>query len=234
MATFTMELRDAIESLGGNIGLDDYPIFDEGYRTPLNTKITNHFRFREIGVETPNMFAFYMRQTMHEIMPPMNELYKSAQFQFDPLSTIRMETLSHGSQDTADERVSHAGQESATDAKSRAVSSETPQVALSGHGDYATGLTDSTSDGSSTTTTDGTDKGTGSARQESATLTSGRTLSASSLLMEYRNTIINIDMMIIDQLNPLFMGIWNNGDDLHPMYSRIPYGYNNILYPFTY
>ena len=234
MATFTMELRDVIDSLNGNIGLDDYPIFDEGYRRPLNTKIGNHFRFREIGVETPNMFAFYLRQMMHEIMPPMNELYRSAQLEFDPLSTMRLETLAHGSQDTTDERTNHTGQESTTDARSRAVASETPQVALSGQGDYATQMTDSSSDGSSNTTTDGTDKGTGSATHESATLVNGRTQSASSLLMEYRNTIINIDMMIIDQLNPLFMGIWNNGDDLHPMYSRIPYGYNNVLYPFTY
>lgn len=32
--------------------------------------------------------------------------------------------------------------------------------------------------------------------------------SYSELLMEYRNTLINIDMMIIDELADLFMGVW--------------------------
>ena len=34
------------------------------------------------------------------------------------------------------------------------------------------------------------------------------TQSYSSMILEFRNTLLNIDMMIIDELESLFMGIW--------------------------
>lgn len=59
------------------IGLDDYPIFDEGYRTELNTKIIRHYYTREIGAETVGRFRIFVRDAMHLIMPYYNQLYQS-------------------------------------------------------------------------------------------------------------------------------------------------------------
>ena len=50
------------------IGLSTYPIFDEEYRTQLNNKIIDHFYFREIGMETVDNFAWFLRRKMNEIM----------------------------------------------------------------------------------------------------------------------------------------------------------------------
>ena len=57
------------------LGLSEYPIFDEDYRSALNDKIIDHFYFREIGFETAAQFQWYMRRTMNEIMPKYNMLY---------------------------------------------------------------------------------------------------------------------------------------------------------------
>ena len=57
MATFTATLQE-LQELGWDIESDalmDYPIHDEGYRTPLNRKILDHYRFQEIGQETPGV-----------------------------------------------------------------------------------------------------------------------------------------------------------------------------------
>lgn len=67
------------------LGLDSFPIFDESYRYTLTDKIINHYYVREIGFETVALFAWYMRQTMWEIMPYYNKLYEAIEMVTDPL-----------------------------------------------------------------------------------------------------------------------------------------------------
>ena len=87
MSKYTTELRYLIES-GFDIGLKDYPIFDENYREPLNRKIINHYYFREIGMETAELFKRYLNNTMREIMPYYNQLYKSELLEFNPFYNV--------------------------------------------------------------------------------------------------------------------------------------------------
>ena len=51
MSTYTTQLRYIVES-GYDLGLKNYPIFDEGYREVLNNKIIEHYYFREIGLDS--------------------------------------------------------------------------------------------------------------------------------------------------------------------------------------
>lgn len=46
MSRYTIELRYLIEG-NYDLGLKDYPIFDESYREQLNNKIIQHYYFRE-------------------------------------------------------------------------------------------------------------------------------------------------------------------------------------------
>lgn len=87
MSKYTTELRYLIEN-NFDLGLDDYPIFDENYREPLNQKIINHYYFREIGMETAELFKRYLNQTMREIMPYYNQLYKSELLEFNPFYNV--------------------------------------------------------------------------------------------------------------------------------------------------
>lgn len=87
MSKYTTELRYLIES-NFDLGLKDYPIFDESYRQLLNEKIINHYYFREIGMETAELFKRYLNQTMREIMPYYNQLYKSELLEFNPFYNV--------------------------------------------------------------------------------------------------------------------------------------------------
>lgn len=87
MSKYTTELRYLIEN-NFDIGLKDYPIFDENYREPLNRKIINHYYFREIGMETAELFKRYLNNTMKEIMPYYNQLYKSELLEFNPFYNV--------------------------------------------------------------------------------------------------------------------------------------------------
>lgn len=86
MSKYTIELGSLLQR-GYELPLKNYPIFSEDYRETLNNKIIEHFYFREIGCETPDRFAFYLRRKLNEIMPYYNQLYTSELLQYNPLYT---------------------------------------------------------------------------------------------------------------------------------------------------
>ena len=84
MSKYTTELRFLLES-GYDLGLTEYPIFDENYRNGLNQKILDHYRFREIGAETPARFRHYLNARLNEIMPLYNQMYHSQLLTYNPM-----------------------------------------------------------------------------------------------------------------------------------------------------
>jgi hypothetical protein len=213
MATFTIRLCDLIDE-GFPIGLTttDYPIFDEEYRPLLNQRITDHYALYEIGTETPAMFRFALNRRMREIMRYYNQLYLSEKIVFDPLSTMDYTdtTDAANTQNTQQDSTSHNTGD--TGSKARVVNSELPQVHLSPDEDYASSGVDSNSDtatsGDGVSSTTGKDTSGGSVTHNST----GRQGAGAMLLMEYRATFLNIDLMIIQELTNLFMGVWNTSD----------------------
>ena len=217
MSNYTTELRKIDEGLIDD-ALSHYPLFSEEYRSTLNSKIKTHFWFNEIGHETIDIFLFQLKVKMNEIMPYYNQMYESELTKRDPVLTVRMtsKNTSTGTSRTSAETNERGNSTSSTDAKSRAVQSETPQVMLSGNGDYATGAADSTSltgvkstseSGGSQSSTSSSD-GTGTSSQE------GFSGSMASLIQAHRDAIVNVDMMVIAQLEPLFMLVWTPPTDM--------------------
>ena len=70
----------------------DYPIFDNSYKSVLETKIIKHFYTREIGFETVGLWKLKLDTKMNEIMPYYNKLYNSELLQFNPLYDVDLTT----------------------------------------------------------------------------------------------------------------------------------------------
>lgn len=66
----------------------DFPIFDESYRTVLETKILKHYYTREIGLETVGLWKLKLDTKLNEIMPFYNQLYKSELIEFNPMYDV--------------------------------------------------------------------------------------------------------------------------------------------------
>lgn len=126
-------LRDCVELYGmdWHETMGDYPIFDEGKRDWLNTRIYEHFAYREIAQETPSDHFRLIRRTMHEMMPALNPMFSVLDGEIDILAGYAS-AVEHGSE-------------------ARQMFSATPQTQLSAAENYATNLTDSTSSESSKT-----------------------------------------------------------------------------------
>jgi len=202
MGTFTVTLQEVIDLSApvdkyAALGLNAYPIFDAAYRQQLNDKIIAHFNEQEIGHETISMFKYALSRKMAEIMPLFNQHYVASRITIDPLLTVSIHNLGTGT-DTS-------STVSSSTAAGRVVGSNTPQVRLAGQGDYASTAQDS----NSKTDADGT--ATNASNNDSHT--TGYSGSPAELIWQLRQTFVNIDMMVIEQLNELFMMVWDNGEE---------------------
>lgn len=287
MAKYTTEVRTICESYSGltaSVGYSqiekviekskekifdfDFPIFDESYRSVIETKILKHFYTREIGLETVGLWKLKLNVKMNEIMPYYNQLYKSALLEFNPLYDVDV-TRKHEGANTGDKNsvetngetswVSEAYSDNENTEKSSkgtnngSVSntsenntnhldkySDTPQGSVSDltNGTYLTNareITDNESSNAGSKSSNDSQLNENEVRKNNreSKRTVNRNLtgekkeslknteqyletvkgkqgseSYSKLLKEYRETFINIDMLVIGELTDLFMNIW--------------------------
>lgn len=202
MSSYTVELRQLIENRY-DIGLKDYPIFDESYRDTLNNKIITHYWMREIGAETAGLFKLYLNRTMDEIMPYYNQLYKSAQLDFDPLNAY-----SYIETNMELENVESDGTRTDT-ADGKSLYSDTPQGLLENGAiadeKYLTSATLNNSSASSTA--NNLQK---RDRNFEKKVRGNMYHNLSELLKDYRETFLNIDMEIINnpEIQNCFMKLY--------------------------
>lgn len=240
MATYTITVQQLWnEDFDFGLTPDDYPIAREELRGVLdedrhwqftrvtdddgmqhffglNRLIIDHYWHREIGFESEDMFRFYLNKKLREIMPYYNQLLRSETIAFDPFQTQDTSHTTESTEQVADTR--HETQESTsnteTDSVGRAVSSQFPQNMLAGNGDYASSGADNNSQVKGSSDTSGTGDtsrqvNTGGTVSMHTTGSQGHT---AALLMQYRRSFLNVAMMIVNDLEPLFMQVLDNND----------------------
>jgi len=299
MSKYTTEVRYICETLAGlteSVGYADvdqviknclpkvfdfnFPIFDESYRSVLETKILRHYYTREIGLETVGLWKLKLSTKLNEIMPYYNKLYKSELIEFNPLYDVDLtrerKIEGKGTKDTEngenrsgnnntettqnnDSTVEETGGDKGTtngtangtqnqnaNGNGTNMYSDTPQGAITDlqAGRYLTNATiDSATNtfaGASSDTTTQTTENTNNSTIDSSGSVDGTTESDfnskmegfsnttlsntedylehiigsnggesfSKRLNDYRSTFINIDMMVINELEDLFFGLW--------------------------
>lgn len=182
----------------------DFPIFDEAYRFNLEKQILRHFYLREIGQETVGLWKFYLSQKLNDIMPYYNQLYKSQLLEFNPLYDVDL-TREHTTTGKDEKTFSNS---SDTSNKQINKYSDTPQGSLVNieSGTYLTNATIDENTGTSTNNSTEAIDSTGHYLEKVQGMNGGA--SAARRLLEYRKTFLNIDMQIINELEPLFFGLW--------------------------
>lgn len=268
------KVDDIVEKARHSI-FERYPIFDENYRSVLETKILKHFYTREIGFETVGLWLLKLNQKMCEIMPYYNQFYESQRLTFNPLVNIdtsqtytrddNTSSNTQTAQSTTNERINNVTKDSNESVMSSSKTTEdnkqiygskvettgnddisesdTPQGTLENveNNTYLSkftrnkkaladeksgtdetknnGSVDSANASNSNMTENSNEKinGNNASNESSEKNTlenyiannvglSG--VSGSELLEKYRATFMNIDMLVIDELNELFMKLW--------------------------
>lgn len=201
-------IDDVLEKSWDKIFTSKCYFFEEDYRKILCKKILKHYYTREIGAETVGLWQLWVNTKLEEIMPYYNELYKSAKLEFDPFNDVNVTRVHDelGVKENNTHNVSNTNYNS----KNKNKFSDTPQGGLNGI-ENDTYLTNATIDEMSSST-DSNDNGTLN-ENNSVKYTekySGKqgTTSYSKLLIEYRKTILNIDLQVIKEFEDCFLKLW--------------------------
>lgn len=207
-------------------------------REELNKKILDYYKYREIGFETVGRFLDELEISLNEIMPYYNQLFFSADqdyniiYNVDYKRTIDRDLSGNTTSTSTGETTSNSNDSNTTSTTTnlynKNVESDTPQSQLGitnkqiDSVDYANKVTwnkdtteqSGTSTGTATTTADSTASGSGTNKEIESTLetTKGNfgVVSAQDLIKKYRELIINIEQMIINdpRITELFMLIY--------------------------
>ena len=192
-------VTELIEKIWDKVFTFDFPIFDESYRKELCVKILRHYWTREIGQETYGAWKIRLETKLCDIMPYYNQLYKSELLEFNPMFDVDL-TRSSDRTNKGSVIGTDTGESKTTD-----LFSDTPQNGLRDveSGEYLTSANVNNNDYSNRNNTN-------SNSQESFwEKVQGRSnRSGSRALIEFRKTFLNIDMLVIEELEPLFMQLW--------------------------
>lgn len=180
----TIELREVVKDTDIFDRCDPFPIWSEDHRGELEKKIIEHYYFRQIGFETVGRFKFYLNARLREIMPRMNKLYKTTIYKYNPIENYNME---EGSTDNR-----------TVDVDTLSKFSETPQGPLTDliDGKYLTNASH------------GTDKTSGKESHSAWRHGNIGVTTTQQMIEQERKVTIDLDVMIIDELKDLFLGVY--------------------------
>ena len=214
MARYTIELRD-IENCICYLFPRNFPFYtdSEELRQNFLQKFYDEYMFREIGFETVERFKRSLLGKLNKIMPYYTQLYhtelesKNINFMFnkDLIETFERE-VSGTSEVNSNSTTNATG---TSTANSNDIMYDTPNSRIDDITKYPTqgsqGENNATSSSNATSSNNQTGENT---QTEKTSLISKGNIgikSSAQLLKEWREVIINIDEMILNELEDLFM-----------------------------
>lgn len=228
----SLELRDLIEN---GVKIFDFDYQYNGLdKDAFEQKVIDHYYFRQIGQETVGRFKHYFKTRILEIMPYYNQLFDSEKLmaqQGDPFEAYNL-TETFTRELTNENKTTTSGSTSSnttlvnsgtttTEVDTTKKYSDTPQGNVGNLDDGY--LTNVTKDDGTTTETLGTEHtNTGSDTTEGETDQNGKTSETYTMTRKgnigvqpfgqeikiYRESFLNIDLMIIKELNDLFLMVY--------------------------
>lgn len=220
MAHYTITIKSLIDN-NFDFQLDEYPIFDENYRNTLNQNILYHYYENEIGFETAPLFRFYLKQKLNEIMPYYNELYKVQKKLIDENLLLNNVNITENLQGTNTNNTSTTASSQSNSSNNGTSNNknlflDTPQgdeyKGTINDTNYATNVTFDNNTSSNTIQDTSSNSGTANVSGTNAYI---KTIIGNNgakfnidVLNDIKNKLMNIDLLIINELNDLFMQIF--------------------------
>lgn len=220
MAKYTITIL-TLQKNNFNFGLTSYPIFDEAYRETLNNNILNYYLESEIGVETAELFKRLLNDRMALIMPKYNKMYLAQDELLENgiLGNVHLtETLDRDTTTTSNQADSGTGTQTGTStSNNKNLYQDTPQGSISmqtldSANVYATNVTlDNTGSNSTVTDTSSSTRNFTNNGTDDYVKTiignNGRKYNV-DVFNDLVSKLKNIDMLIINELEDLFMGVF--------------------------
>ena len=204
MATYTIDLYSILKDKNFELFDFDYDFYNEEHKKDFEEKFINRYMFDEIGFETVSRFKHFLKEKLNRIAPYYNQLYQTELRCLEGDIDFMLNKDLHETINVKDKNSSR----SKTNATSKTLNKES----YLDNGNASLDLTEgnltgvNSSDGNGITESDMS----GENEQLTELISKGNigVTSSAELLKQWRQVLINIDEMIIEECRDLFMMIY--------------------------
>ena len=197
LAQYTIELRKIVSSKDIFKSID-YELYHNDLKPIFEDKFIKRFYFREIGVETVSRFLINLEQTLNEIMPYYKQLYDTTLLKYDILNNTEVIEEITREIIKADKSLV-LGRNTST-----GTSFDTPITSTNSYRSKPSFI----NEGVDNIDTKNQSEGNTTENFTRKFKNNQSNLSKQDLIIKQRELIINIDKMILDDLEVLFMQVF--------------------------
>ena len=208
MSKYTMELNQLVNALDFNLFDFDYNLYDNELKSAFEKKFIDHFYFYEIGLTPIARFKKALQIKLNDIFPYYAQLYqtelRTKEIDFMLNKDLKEE---YTRQLTGNSSINQSSTSTSNDT-SLNINNDTPQNRVDDIDQYMTSASKNTDNSTMNSSGTNTAENTSS---ETYSLTSQGNIgvtSSAELLEKWRSVLINIDQMIFEECNDLFMLIY--------------------------
>ena len=216
MAKYTIELRALNNPPFFKLFDFEYDFYEESKKEQFEQKFIDYFYMREIEHETAEVFKHELRTKLNLIAPYYKQLYetelKSKNIEFLLNKDLKETFIREVEWDT--EINSNFSNESTgkTKVETLSTTNDTPQNKIDDLDKYISSASKdkNSSDTLSEDNGESSTQNSNTAREETTLISQGNigTTSSAQLLRDWRNVLINIDMMILEECEELFFKLF--------------------------
>ena len=204
LATYTIDIYTLLKNPNFKLFDFNYSFYDEQHKEEFEEKFINYYMFNEIGFETVKRFKHYLKEKLNRIAPYYEQLYNTELRCLEGDIDFMLNKDLHETINVKDKNKSKS--------KTNATSNTLNKESYLDNGNASLDLTEgnltgvNSSDGNGITESDMS----GENEQLTELISKGNigVTSSAELLKQWRQVLINIDEMIIEECRDLFMMIY--------------------------
>lgn len=208
MSKYTLELNQIVNDLDFKLFDFDYNLYDNELKSAFEKKFVDHFYFYEIGLRPIARFKKALQIKLNDIFPYYKQLYETELRCKDIDFMLNKDLKEQYTRELTGNSSVNQSSTSTSNDTSLNINNDTPQNKIDDLDQFMTSASKNTDN--STMNSSGTNSAENNSTETYSLVSQGNigVTSSAELLDKWRNVLINIDQMIFDECNDLFMLIY--------------------------
>jgi hypothetical protein len=208
MSKHTLEINQIVNDLDFKLFDFDYNLYDNELKSAFEKKFINHFYFYEIGLTPIARFKKALQIKLNDIFPYYKQLYQT-ELRCNDIDFMLNKDLKeqYTRELTGNSSVNQSSTSTSNDT-SLNINNDTPQNKIDDLDQFMTSASKNTDN--STMNSSGTNSAENNSTETYSLVSQGNigVTSSAELLEKWRSVLINIDQLIFEECNDLFMLIY--------------------------
>ena len=208
MSKYTIEINQLVNDLDFKLFDFDYNLYDNELKSVFEKKFIDHFYFYEIGLTPIARFKKALQIKLNDIYPYFKQLYQTELRCNDIDFMLNKDLKEQYTRELTGNSSVNQSSSSTTNDTSLNINNDTPQNKIDDLDQFMTSASKNTDN--STMNSSGANTAENNSTETYSLVSQGNigVTSSAELLEKWRNVLINIDQLIFEECNDLFMLIY--------------------------